>query len=281
LTGAHLRWSVAASRATGTTNGKERLRTWGGSDEEEDYRRCAWHLALSGALLATDAAAFEWTESKAKTTRQYVDAGSCTEEGFGYVNFPGDGRAQAIISPPLSQQFAAAGEENGPVQMTSIDNSGGGSVWFYFRPVGNWCSPDPEWDFGWETTKPVQFSIRYQVRKRIVMTRNLAKNLTQEALSRRFSWFWDANHGGYRCRVSRNRGRCRHVFVIGDGAVIGRIRMRLVGRAGQRPLGSYRLNALQIDEYCRYVTHAGNCTTRFKKRRNRISLPSWVRAKTI
>ena len=48
--------------------------------------------------------------------------------------------------------------------------------------------------------------------------------------------------------------------------------MRLVARTGQKPLWNYRLNALQIDEYCRYVTHAGNCTTRTEKRRNRVSL---------
>jgi hypothetical protein len=111
------------------------------------------------------------------------------------------------------------------------------------------------------------------------MTRNLAKNLTVEALYRRYSWFGDANHAGYRCQISGNRGRCRHVFVIGDGAVIGVVKMRLIGRNGQKPVWSYRLKALQIDEYCRYVTHAGNCTARIKKRRNRVSLPYWVRAK--
>jgi hypothetical protein len=82
-------------------------------------------------------------------------------------------------------------------------------------------------------------------------------------------------------RSAVGRGRARPRAGIGDGVVIGVVKLRLVGRAGQRPLWSYKLHALQIDEYCRYVTHAGNCTTRFKKRRNRISLPSWARAKKV
>jgi hypothetical protein len=44
---------------------------------------------------------------------------------------------------------------------------------------------------------------------------------------------------------------------------------------------SYRLSARQLDEYCHFVTHQGNCVTRIKKRRSRLTLPPWVRAKTV
>ena len=199
----------------------------------------------------------------------------------------------------LSEEgWEVRGADLGPLKVTSVETLGD-TVRFTVLPDGDWCKPtssvykndydeygipgywetDP--DKGWATDFRAEFMVRSKIRKRIVMTRNLARNLTEEVLYRRYSWFGDANQGGYRCRISGNRGRCRHVFGIGDGAVIGVVKMRLVGRNGQKPLWNYRLNALQIDELCRYVTHIGDCTRPIKKQRSRVSLPSWVNAKTI
>jgi hypothetical protein len=260
-------------------------------------------LALTGG--AAEAQAFDWDEAKSKSVWRSVGAGSCVSAGHVDVPVPAGARNAEAVSPQPGRQFEAwergDGEGSGPVQVTGVVNVGS-ALRFTVEPVGDWCRPtethyevDPglaeygddggyswtDYDEGWESEWEEKFSVRYQVRKRIVMTRGLARNLAAEALSRRFSWFGDANHGGYRCQVSGNRGRCEHGFVIGDGAVMGVVVSRLIGRSGRKPVWSYRLSGVQIDEYCRYVTHAGNCSTRFKKRRSRVSLPYWVRAKTV
>ncbi len=259
-------------------------------------------LALTGG--AAEAQAFDWYEVKSKSVRAYAGANRCASPDHVDVRVPAGARNAEAASPQPGQQFEAwdrgDGEGSGPVQVTGVANVGG-RLRFTVQPVGDWCRPtethyevDPElaeygddgyswtdYDEGWESEWREKFSVRYEVRKRIVMTRGLARNLAAEAFSRRFSWFGDANHGGYRCQVSGNRGRCEHVFVIGDGAVKGVVASRLIGRSGRKPVWNYRLSGVQIDEYCRYVTHAGTCSTRFKKRRSRISLPYWVGAKTV
>ena len=233
-------------------------------------------LALVGG--AADAQAFDWNETKSETFREYVSGDTCASPGYVDIGVAGSARDVEVVTPLLGQQIQAEDffyGNSGPVQVTEVVSDLGWTM----QPVGDWCSSF-ESDDGWETDS-VKFSVRYRIRKRLVMTRNLARNLTEQAFYRRFSWYDDANHAGWRCRISGNRGRCRHVFGIGDGAVIGVVKVRLIGRNGRRPVWSYTLNALQIDELCAYVTHLGDCTTRTKKRRNRISLPYWVQAKKI
>jgi hypothetical protein len=36
---------------------------------------------------------------------------------------------------------------------------------------------------------------------------------------------------------------------------------------------------VQIDDYCRVVTHAEPCAKRITKRRSRVALPYWVKAR--
>ena len=64
-------------------------------------------------------------------------------------------------------------------------------------------------------------------------------------------------------------------------AVRAVVKLRLIGRSGQKPVWSYRLKGRYFNDYCIYVTHEGNCVTPLKKRRSRVSLPSWVSAKTV
>ena len=239
-------------------------------------------LALFGG--AAEAQAIDWHETESKSAYRGLWAFDCADADQVDVKVPAGAHNPEVVSPLPGQQLNGRDIDDmdlrGPVRVTDIANLGS-SFRFTVQSVGDWCTVREDgyaWDYGWEVPA-AEFRIRWQITKRIEMTRNLARNLTEEALLRRFSWFDSANHGGYRCRISGNRGRCRHVFVIGDGAVIGVVKLRLVARTGQKPLWNYRLNALQIDEYCRYVTHAGNCTTRVKKQRNRVSLPYWVRAK--
>ena len=255
-------------------------------------------LAIAGG--ATEAQAFEWHESKTKTVRKHIDADACTGVAKFEMVVPAYADRVEVVSPQVGQQAWGYGAgERGRVQVTSAYAEENWAS-FELQTVGDWCALDQqsyrEWDDcdyyyyddycengvaeGWETD-PVKFTLSYQVRKRLVMGRGLARNLASEALSRRFSWFGDANHGGYKCKVTANRGRCEHVFVIGDAAVKAAVTSRLVRRDGQKPLWSYHVSSLRIDEYCRFVTQAGNCTARFTKKRSRVTLPYWVTGKTV
>ena len=262
-------------------------------------------LAFTGG--AAEAQAFEWNETKSTTVRAHAWGDNCSTPGEAFAVTPDYARNLEAISPLPGQHVAWAYdsyEGEGPLQVTGVKNVGDGGLTFTVLPA-DWCEdnaslnalPDADcggYDYGeygeecnadftgdesWETDTPVNAKIRYQIRKQIVMTRNLAKNLTVEALYRRYSWFGDANHAGYRCQISGNRGRCRHPFGIGDGFYNAVVKLRLVGRSGQKPVWNYTLRVLQIDDYCRRVSHAGNCVSRIKKRRNRVSLPYWVRAR--
>ena len=241
-------------------------------------------LAASALLGgAAEAQAFGWTETRSKTVHEEFFGGDSCADAYTLNVWVDGARNIQPTSLLAGHQMTGTdlwGDGHGPVQVVGV-RSYGDTLTYTLKPVGGWCSSaDPGSDYGWEIHS-AKIGVRYQVRKRIVMGRNLAKHLSEQALARRFSWYGDANHGGWRCRISGNRGHCRHVFGIGDGVVIGVVKVRLIGRTGQKPVWSYKLNAKQIDEYCRYVSHAGNCVTRFKKRRGRISLPFWVRAKKI
>ena len=255
-------------------------------------------LALFGG--AAEAQAYDWYEDKSQTFHKTVRSENCSTPG--YVDLLLDGHGTALnlrTSPAVGQQTITWGgdswDNKGPLRVTSVKDYGNMAE-VGFLP-GGWCDPTErvkcdefyESDCNESNSYSVptkwnsygtKVTVHWQIKKRLAMGSGLAKSLTREALERRFSWYYHGNHGGYRCRISGNRGRCRHVFGIGDGVVIGVVKMRLIGRNGQKPVWSYKLNVLQIDELCRYL-HAGNCTTRFKKQRNRVSLPYWVRAKNV
>ena len=236
---------------------------------------------------ATEAQAIEWHENENKSVDRYVSADSCTSPGSVDIQAPSGARNIRPLSPLPGRRLSAwdLDGNQGPVQVTSAV-SVGSAARFTMQPVDDWCGYF-EGEFctdGWCSTPwdtDATFWIEYQVRKRLVL-KGLASRLADSAIARRFSWWYDGNVGKpARCRVNGNRARCVAVDAIGDSAVKAVVKLRLVPRAGQRPVWSYRLSARQIDEYCRYVTHDGNCVTRIKKRRSRVTLPSWVRARTV
>ncbi len=166
----------------------------------------------------------------------------------------------------------------------------GQAVRYTLQPVGDWCAPkmycDEEGCFTadqirWTTEYREAFDVNYQVRKRVVLKGN-ASPLADTAMARHYSWWYDGLRGKpARCQVHGNRARCEAMDGIGDSYVKAVVKIRLVPRAGQKPVWSYRLSARQIDEYCVYVEPKTGCVTRIKKRRSRVALPSWVRARTV
>jgi hypothetical protein len=258
-------------------------------------------LALTGG--AAEAQAFDWYETKTKTVRVHVRGENCSTPDHHDVWAPYGARNLEAVSPLPGQQLGVAWDSYdgyGPLQVTNVEDVGN-ALEFSMMPTGDWCwdndDLDPavadEFASGWDEeydeyeaeewweSDPVKLSIRYQLRKRRAMTRGLARNLASEVLYRRFAYMESTYANSYRCRVSGHRGRCETGFIIGDVVFNGVVVSRLVGRKGQKPLWSYRLKGVQLDEFCRFVSHAGDCTTRIKKQRSRVSLPYWVRAKTV
>jgi hypothetical protein len=249
-------------------------------------------VAALALTSAAEAQAFDWYESKTKSIYAGARSHSCAAPDYVDVQAPSYARNPEAVSPWVGDQFDAYeggdGDKTGMVQVTArepVDNA----VRFALLPVGGWCAPyyegeddEGHWynpDEGWESKYREYFEIRYQVQKRLVL-RGQASSLADEAVARHISWWYHSDGGPAHCRVYGNRAHCQVGDVIGDVVFDGVIKLRLIGRSGRNPVWSYRLTGRKINEYCRYVTHAGNCIDRIKKRRSRVTLPSWVRART-
>jgi hypothetical protein len=248
-------------------------------------------LALMGGA---EAHAAEWTVSDTKTVYREAKGTACGPGSIDVHGPYGAYNAQAV-SPGVGGLLDATDENwnDGQVQVTSaVPINAGNGVRFTIQPVGSWCGDgrcDPEWmacypALDWSTYYDYEnqpYKIRYELRKRLVLKGNAAR-LADRAIARSFRWWYDGLVGKpARCRVHGNRARCVGIDAIGDASVRAVVKLRLIPRTGQKPVWSYRLNARQLDEYCFYVTHDGNCTTRIKQRRSRLALPSSVRARTV
>jgi hypothetical protein len=155
------------------------------------------------------------------------------------------------------------------------------------RPVVTWtatpdtsiCGVDEFGDsLGWYTVDR-RFTLSWQKRERVVMTKTMARKLTTEAMFRMFSFFEHTYGDTYRCRrTSRHSARCTISFFIGDGVYSGAVRSRISADGRHRRLlWSYRASMLLTDEYCVYVSHQPPCHRRFRKVRNEVRFPAWVR----
>lgn len=146
-------------------------------------------------------------------------------------------------------------------------------------PDPSLCGVDEFGDpFGWYSVNR-RFALSWTKRERVVMTKTMARRLTTEAMYRMFSFFEHTYGDTYRClRTSRYSGRCTISFFIGDGVYSGAVGSRIsTDRRHRRLLWSYRVSMLLTDEYCVHVSHDPPCHRRYRKVRNRVRFPAWVR----
>jgi hypothetical protein len=133
----------------------------------------------------------------------------------------------------------------------------------------------PEYFF-WDTER-YDFEVSYRVRHRVQLTRHSAAGLASEALSRRFDGAYNYGEGYPHCRrPQHNRASCSITFFAGDTYWVGRVNVRVGTTRNHRKLRwSYRMNVLQVDDYCLSVNHGtrAQCTRRIRRSRKHIPVP--------
>jgi hypothetical protein len=251
-------------------------------------RRVTWLLWLAGALvllaLAGPTQALVLIDDGTVAKTAYFGAHDCGADSIS-LSAPRDTREVRPETLSPGEIITAFDERHGhrsraTITEVRIDNASR-------RPVVTWtAAPDPsicgidEYGdaFGWYTVDR-RFVLSWEHRERVVMTRTMARRLTTEAMYRMFSFFEHTYGDTYRCRrTSRHSGRCTISFFIGDGVYSGSVRSRIsTDRSHSRLLWSYRGSMLLTDEYCVHVSHQPPCYRRFRKVRNEVRFPAWVR----
>jgi hypothetical protein len=243
-------------------------------------------VVTAAALCSTPAgaAALNWVreESRFKEMRFAVSEGcgpdtvSLTLPDGAYAAEP----ARPVVGALLDIGWDSDNEfSEGHVRITGFDAADGRATWTGV-PEPGWCQhePPPGFDGGWETLERV-FRTHYLRRHEVTMTLGVARNLTYEALSRRFSFLEHTYGYRARCRLpSRHRARCKARFLIGDGVYQGTVRSSMFTRPRGRTnelRWRYRLNMVLTDEYCVFVSHDSPCRTRYTRERN-ARFPVWA-----
>jgi hypothetical protein len=191
-------------------------------------------------------------------------------------------RAETLAVGETLTAFNDLGAQRSVATITDVGVDDLGSrrvVTWTATPDPSICGVDEFGDpFGWYTVDR-RFALSWEKREPVVMTKTMARKLTTETMYRMFSFFEHTYGDTYRCRrTSRHSGRCTISFFIGDGVYSGAVRSRIsTDRSHRRLLWSYRASMLLTDEYCVYVSHQPPCHRRYRRARNKVRFPAWVR----
>jgi len=251
-------------------------------------------VGLTGTAVPASAA-YLVSNATASTTEPFFNDTECEptevtlplkDGSFGVKVVTGPTRGEALLAPNASTQ------EVGVVTSVRVRPKTSEIVWAA-APLPGGCYPDYGEPIGtdengndiytktptfkWKTDD-YDFEAKYKVRHNVQLTRRSAARLASTALSRQFGNAYENADTGYpRCRRPRhNSTLCSTGFFQGDVSWGGYVRVKVGTTRNHRKLRwSYRLNVLQVNEYCLNVNHGGRggCTDRIHRNRTRIAVP--------